>query len=416
MTITDSEIQSVKLRYGVIGNSPLLNNAVRVAMQVAPTDMSVLITGESGSGKESFSKIIHFLSGRKHGQFIAINCGSIPEGTIDSELFGHEKGSFTGAHESRKGYFEVTNGGTIFLDEIGEMPLGTQARLLRVLENGEFIKVGSSKVQKTDVRVVAATNVNLLVKVEQGKFREDLYYRLSTVPIYVPPLRERGKDTELLFRKFATDFAEKYRVKPITLTEDAKELLLKYRFPGNIRQLKNLVEQISVLSSENKEITAEILSHYIPKESNLPALYKDHNGLENISEREILYKILFDLRKDMNDLKKLVLDSTANPSQAAQILKDHAGLFEGIHEDLQTAKEAKVLNIKSGEGTDESEEEFQDIAHEAEEESLSIEKKEKELIMRALRKNNNKRKYAARDLGISERTLYRKIKEYQLEE
>ena len=416
MAITESEIQSVKLRYGVIGNSPLLNNAVRVAMQVAPTDMSVLITGESGSGKESFSKIIHFLSGRKHGQFIAINCGSIPEGTIDSELFGHEKGSFTGAHESRKGYFEVTNGGTIFLDEIGEMPLGTQARLLRVLENGEFIKVGSSKVQKTDVRVVAATNVNLLVKVEQGKFREDLYYRLSTVPIYVPPLRERGKDTELLFRKFATDFAEKYRVKPITLTDEAKDLLLKYRFPGNIRQLKNLVEQISVLSSENKEITADILSHYIPKESNLPALYKDHNGLENISEREILYKILFDLRKDMNDLKKLVLDSTANPSQAAQILKDHAGLFEGLKDDLHKAKEAKVLNIKSGESADESEEEFQDIAHEAEEESLSIEKKEKELILRALRKNNNKRKYAARDLGISERTLYRKIKEYQLEE
>jgi transcriptional regulator with PAS, ATPase and Fis domain len=389
---------------------------VRVAMQVAPTDMSVLITGESGSGKESFSKIIHYQSSRKHGQFIAINCGSIPEGTIDSELFGHEKGSFTGAHESRKGYFEVTNGGTIFLDEIGEMPLGTQARLLRVLENGEFIKVGSSKVQKTDVRVVAATNVNLLVKVEQGKFREDLYYRLSTVPIYVPPLRERGKDTELLFRKFATDFAEKYRVKPITLTDDAKDILLKYRFPGNIRQLKNLVEQISVLSSEHKEITAEVLSHYIPKDSNLPALYKDHN-LENISEREILYKILFDLRKDMNDLKKLVLDSTANPAQASQILKEHAGLFEGLQEDLKPSNEPMVLNIKSGEPSDSEEgEEFQDIAHEAEDDSLSIEKKEKELIMRALRKNNNKRKYAARDLGISERTLYRKIKEYQLEE
>ncbi len=416
MVITDSEIQSVKQRYGVIGNSPLLNNAVRVAMQVAPTDMSVLITGESGSGKESFSKIIHYQSSRKHGQFIAINCGSIPEGTIDSELFGHEKGSFTGAHESRKGYFEVTNGGTMFLDEIGEMPLGTQARLLRVLENGEFIKVGSSKVQKTDVRVVAATNVNLLVKVEQGKFREDLYYRLSTVPIYVPPLRERGKDTELLFRKFATDFAEKYRVKPITLTEDAKDILLKYRFPGNIRQLKNLVEQISVLSSEHKEITAEVLSHYIPKDSNLPALYKDHN-LENISEREILYKILFDLRKDMNDLKKLVLDSTANPAQASQILKEHAGLFEGLQEDLKPSNEPMVLNIKSGEPTDTGgDEEFQDIAHEAEDDSLSIEKKEKELIMRALRKNNNKRKYAARDLGISERTLYRKIKEYQLEE
>jgi transcriptional regulator with PAS, ATPase and Fis domain len=415
MVITDAEIQSVKLRYGIIGNSPLLNNAVNVAMQVAPTDMSVLITGESGSGKESFSKIIHYQSSRKHGQFIAINCGSIPEGTIDSELFGHEKGSFTGAHEARKGYFEVTNGGTMFLDEIGEMPLGTQARLLRVLENGEFIKVGSSKVQKTDVRVVAATNVNLLVKVEQGKFREDLYYRLSTVPIYVPPLRERGKDIELLFRKFATDFAEKYRVKPISLTDEARELLLKYRFPGNIRQLKNLVEQMSVLSSENKEITAEILSHYIPKDSNLPALYKDHN-LENITEREILYKILFDLRKDMNDLKKIVLESSANPSQAAQIIKDHAGLFEGLQEDLKPAHEPVVLNIKSEGANIEEEETFEDVAHEAEDDSLSIVKKEKELIMRALRKNNNKRKYAARDLGISERTLYRKIKEYQLEE
>jgi transcriptional regulator with PAS, ATPase and Fis domain len=383
MVITDAEIQSVKLRYGIIGNSPLLNNAVNVAMQVAPTDMSVLITGESGSGKESFSKIIHYQSSRKHGQFIAINCGSIPEGTIDSELFGHEKGSFTGAHEARKGYFEVTNGGTMFLDEIGEMPLGTQARLLRVLENGEFIKVGSSKVQKTDVRVVAATNVNLLVKVEQGKFREDLYYRLSTVPIYVPPLRERGKDIELLFRKFATDFAEKYRVKPISLTEEARELLLKYRFPGNIRQLKNLVEQMSVLSSENKEITAEILSHYIPKDSNLPALYKDHN-LENITEREILYKILFDLRKDMNDLKKIVLESSANPSQAAQIIKEHAGLFEGLQEDLKPAHEPVVLNIKSEAGNIEEEETFEDVAHEAEDDSLSIVKKEKELIMRAL--------------------------------
>lgn len=415
MAITDAEIQSVKQRYGIIGNSPLLNNAVNVAMQVAPTDMSVLITGESGSGKESFSKIIHYLSSRKHGQFIAINCGSIPEGTIDSELFGHEKGSFTGAHESRKGYFEVTNGGTIFLDEIGEMPLGTQARLLRVLENGEFIKVGSSKVQKTDVRVVAATNVNLLVKVEQGKFREDLYYRLSTVPIFVPPLRERGKDIELLFRKFATDFAEKYRVKPIALTDDAREVLLKYRFPGNIRQLKNLVEQMSVLSSENKEITADILSHYIPKDSNLPALYKDQN-MENITEREILYKILFDLRKDVNDLKKIVLESTANPSQAAQIIKENAGLFEGIQEEIKTSHEPVVLNIKSDSDSLNEEETFEDVIHEAEDDSLSIVKKEKELIMRALRKNNNKRKYAARDLGISERTLYRKIKEYQLEE
>ena len=273
MAITEQEIQGIKQRFGIIGSSPLLNNSVRVAMQVAPTDMSVLITGESGSGKESFSKIIHHLSPRKHGQFIAINCGSIPEGTIDSELFGHEKGSFTGAHESRKGYFEVTNGGTIFLDEIGEMPLGTQARLLRVLENGEFIKVGSSKVQKTDVRVVAATNINLMKNVEEGKFREDLYYRLSTVPIYVPPLRERGRDVELLFRKFASDFADKYKVKPITLTDDAKEVLLRYRFPGNIRQLKNLVEQISVLSTEEKDINAEQLQKYLPKESNLPALY-----------------------------------------------------------------------------------------------------------------------------------------------
>lgn len=414
MAITEAEIQSVKQRFGIIGNSPLLNNAVRVAMQVAPTDMSVLITGESGSGKESFSKIIHHLSPRKHGQFIAINCGSIPEGTIDSELFGHEKGSFTGAHEARKGYFEVTHGGTIFLDEIGEMPLGTQARLLRVLENGDFIKVGSSKVQKTDVRVVAATNVNLLVKVEQGKFREDLYYRLSTVPIYVPPLRERGRDVELLFRKFATDFSEKYKVKPVTLTDDAKNALIKYRFPGNIRQLKNLVEQISVLSSDNTEITAEILGQYIPKESNLPALYS--NTQENISEREILYKILFDLRKDINDLKKIVLDGANTPGQAAQLVKDHAGLFEGIYNEGNTTHEPVTLNLNTATGAEAEEEEVQDISHEAEDDSLSLVKKEKELIMRALRKNNNKRKYAARDLGISERTLYRKIKEYELEE
>src|ERR1043165_11817 len=299
MAITENEIQSVKQRFGIIGNAPMLNNALRVAMQVAPTEMTVLITGESGSGKESFSKIIHNLSPRKHGQFIAINCGSIPEGTIDSELFGHEKGSFTGAHEARKGYFEVTNGGTIFLDEIGEMPLSTQARLLRVLEYGEFIKVGSSKVLKTDVRVVAATNVNLLNKVSEGRFREDLYYRLNSVPIFVPPLRERGKDVELLFRKFATDFAEKYKVKPISLTEDAKAVLLKFRFPGNIRQLKNLVEQISVLSADQKEIDSITLENYLPKESNLPAVINGHSSKENISEREILYKVLFDLNKEV---------------------------------------------------------------------------------------------------------------------
>lgn len=416
MTIKDSEIQGVKQRFGIIGHSTLLNNAVRVAMQVAPTDMSVLITGESGSGKESFSKIIHYLSPRKHGQFIAINCGSIPEGTIDSELFGHEKGSFTGAHEARKGYFEVTNGGTIFLDEIGEMPLGTQARLLRVLENGEFIKVGSSKVQKTDVRVVAATNVNLSKYVDEGKFREDLYYRLSTVPIYVPPLRERGQDIELLFRKFAGDFAEKYKMKPITLTDGAKEVLLKYRFPGNIRQLKNLVEQISVLSHDSREIDAETLKLYLPIDRSLPTLYQPGSGKENISEREILYKVLFDMRKDVNDLKKLVLDSITNPSQAEKMVKDHAELFEGIHDDLpQNPGKAVILNLNS-EPESEPEPDVQDITHEAEDDSLSIEKKEKELIVKALVKNNNKRKYAARDLGISERTLYRKIKQYQLEE
>ncbi|MEQ8304766.1 MAG: sigma-54 dependent transcriptional regulator [Cyclobacteriaceae bacterium] len=413
MSIKDSEIQTIKQRFGIIGHSTLLNNAVRVAMQVAPTDMSVLITGESGSGKESFSKIIHHLSPRKHGQFIAINCGSIPEGTIDSELFGHEKGSFTGAHEARKGYFEVTNGGTIFLDEIGEMPLATQARLLRVLENGEFIKVGSSKVLKTDVRVVAATNINLMRNVEDGKFREDLYYRLSTVPIYVPPLRERGEDVELLFRKFASDFAEKYKVRPITLTEDAKEALLKYRFPGNIRQLKNLVEQISVLSTEVKEINAIELQKYLPKDSLLPAIYHSESK-ESISERDILYKVLFEMRKDVNDLKKVVLDNITNPTEAARLVKDHADLFEGIEEEIKATTSEPVRVLKPT--PVEEEDEVQDISHIAEDESLSIEKKEKELIVKALQKNNNKRKYAARDLGISERTLYRKIKQYELEE
>lgn len=421
MAISESEVQSVKQRFGIIGNSPMLNHAIRVAMQVAPTDMSVLITGESGSGKESFSKIIHHLSPRKHGQFIAINCGSIPEGTIDSELFGHEKGSFTGAHEARKGYFEVTNGGTIFLDEIGEMPLGTQARLLRVLENGEFIKVGSSKVQKTDVRVVAATNVNLMQKVEENRFREDFYYRLSSVPIFVPPLRERGRDAELLFRKFATDFAEKYRVKPISLTDDAKELLLKYRFPGNIRQLKNLVEQISVLSTEEKEISAQQLQYYLPREQNLPALYHATGGVkENISEREILYKVLFDLRKDVNDLKKIVFDSLSNPAQAADIMKSRADLFEGMHSHIDRDENAVVFDVNTEVSqrppVEEDVDEVQDVTHETEDDSLSLEKKEKEMIMRALRKNNNKRKYAARDLGISERTLYRKIKQYELED
>ncbi len=420
MATLEAEIQGIKQRFGIIGTSPMLNHAVRVAMQVAPTDMSVLITGESGVGKEIFSKIIHHLSPRKHGQFIAINCGSIPEGTIDSELFGHEKGSFTGAHEARKGYFEVTNGGTIFLDEIGEMPLGTQARLLRVLENGEFIKVGSSKVQKTDVRVVAATNINLMRNVEEGKFREDLYYRLSSVPIFVPPLRERGKDVELLFRKFATDFAEKYKVKPIALTEDARDALLKYRFPGNIRQLKNLVEQISVLSSDDKEVTAEKLSHYLPQENSLPALYR--NGAttsDTLSERDILYKVLFDMKKDVVDLKKIVLDLLSREGNTSQLVKENPGLFEGMHvPESKPHDDRVILNLQPAVEpiTPESDLEVQDISHETEEDSLSIEQKEKELIIRALRKNNNKRKYAARDLGISERTLYRKIKQYELEE
>jgi transcriptional regulator with PAS, ATPase and Fis domain len=308
--MTNSELQSIKARFGIIGNSPALNHAIEVAAQVAPTDMTVLITGESGSGKESFSKIIHNVSARKHGQFIAVNCGAIPEGTIDSELFGHEKGAFTGAVDARKGYFEVTDGGTIFLDEIAEMPLGTQARLLRVLENGEFIKVGSSKVQRTNVRVVAATNINLMQAVERGKFREDLYYRLNTVPIFVPPLRDRGLDIELLFRKFTTDFAEKYRIKPIQLTQDAQNILLSQRFPGNIRQLKNLADQISILEVDDRIVDANKLTHYLQMNSGQQVgnglVRKDFEAQnkDNFNERELLYKILFDMRRDVTELKR----------------------------------------------------------------------------------------------------------------
>ncbi|TXK45808.1 sigma-54-dependent Fis family transcriptional regulator [Pontibacter qinzhouensis] len=423
------DIQSIKQRFGIIGNSPLLNHAIQVAVQVAPTDMTVMITGESGSGKESFSKIIHNLSPRKHGQIIAINCGAIPEGTIDSELFGHEKGSFTGAQEARKGYFEVTDGGTIFLDEIGEMPLGTQARLLRVLENGEFIKVGSSKVQKTDVRVVAATNVNLLHAVEKGQFREDLYYRLNTVPIAVPPLRDRGDDIYLLFRKFASDFSDKYKVKPVTLTPDAIQVLLRYRFPGNIRQLKNIVEQISVLEYD-REIDAAKMLHYLPKEqSNLPALLnKDPKGGDHsFSERDLLYKVLFDMRRDVSELKKLVFELlTHGPSENdTELLKEHSHLFENIDHHhafngrpyQQEHQEGYYLPVGQPKNHEyEEEQKVEDIPHETEEESLSLEDKEKELILKALKKHNNKRKYAAQDLGISERTLYRKLKQYDIEE
>lgn len=430
--ISDSEILSVKQRFGIIGNSPLLNHAIQVAMQASPTEMTVLITGESGSGKESFSKIIHTLSTRKHGKFIAINCGAIPEGTIDSELFGHEKGSFTGAYEARKGYFEVTDGGSIFLDEIGEMPLGTQARLLRVLENGEFIKVGSSKVLKTDVRVIAATNVNLLKAVEKGKFREDLYYRLNTVPIFVPPLRQRGEDIVLLFRKFTTDFSDKYHVKPIVLSEDAKSLLIKFPFPGNIRQLKNLAEQISLLENE-REVSVETLARYLPQEgSNLPITYRGGSEAQSdFSEREILYKVLFDMKKDMTELKKLVLETYQSGGLNSSIMKKHQNLFEDMDSSVNYEQEEKAspnlplvlenknekeIQDRSSLSREYENQIIEDITHEEDDNSLSIEKKEKELILRALKKHQNKRKYAAMDLGISERTLYRKIKQYDIQE
>lgn len=437
--LDNSHIISLKARFGIIGNSPALIQAISVAEQVAATDMTVLITGESGSGKESFSKIIHQLSKRKHGQFIAVNCGAIPEGTIDSELFGHEKGSFTGALESRKGYFEVTDGGTIFLDEIGEMPLGTQARLLRVLENGEFLRVGSSKVQKTNVRVVAATNVNLLDAIEKGKFREDLYYRLATVPIYVPPLRERGDDIELLFRKFTTDFSESHHIKPITLTNEAKALLKKQRFPGNIRQLKNLAEQISVLEIGDRIVDDEKLAYYLefnePKISSKIVKTETFAGPDGLNEREILYKILFDLKKDVTELKKILLKLIESGSEKAyEILNENLAVFQDVaspttFENQTTANLAlpsssehvisisKPVEVHSNTKVDYLEpEELEDTQTKVEDVTLSLEKQEKEIIIKALLKNKNKRKYAARDLGISERTLYRKIKQYDLED
>jgi transcriptional regulator with PAS, ATPase and Fis domain len=422
--MTSQELQNIKQRFGIIGHSNGLNHAIQVATQVAPTEMTVLITGESGSGKESFSKIIHQLSPRKHNQFIAINCGAIPEGTIDSELFGHEKGSFTGANEARKGYFEVTNGGTIFLDEVAELPLGTQARLLRVLENGEYIKVGSSKVLKTDVRVVAATHVNLFEAVNRGKFREDLYYRLSTVPIFVPPLRERGQDIDLLFRKFTSDFSEKYRVNPIKLDAEATETLINFRFPGNIRQLKNLAEQISALEIE-RNIDKITLIKYLPNQkapNHLPMFGNEGDQKDNFSERDILYKVLFDMKKDVTELKKLVYQALQHPNLSEDLINENATLFQDIDANFeQPTNLPKLLSANPSnfesriEKNNFEEHEVEEVSHEEHIESLSIEDKEKELIIKALDKNKNKRKYAAQDLGISERTLYRKIKQYDIE-
>ena len=397
------KIKTIKQKFGIVGNSTPLNHAIEVAVQVAPTDMTVLISGESGTGKESFSKIIHSISKRKHGQFIAVNCGAIPEGTIDSELFGHEKGSFTGANESRKGYFEVTDKGTIFLDEIGEMPLSTQSRLLRILENGEFMKVGSSKVQKTDVRIIAATNVNLEDAVRNKKFREDLFYRLNTVPIIVPPLREREEDISLLFRKFASDFSDKNHINPIRLSEEAKKELMKYRFPGNIRELKNITEQMSVIEIE-RNVDLETVKKYIPDTNNLPALSNTNldSDDENYNERDILYKILFDLKNDVTEMKKII-DNILNTNDNVHLESKDTELIE----------ERKILINETNNHNNENYQEVTEVEFDGE--SLSIEKKEKELIIKALRKNRNKRKYAAKDLGISERTLYRKIKHYNIE-
>jgi transcriptional regulator with PAS, ATPase and Fis domain len=409
------ELQSIKNRFGIIGNTPQLNHALNIAVQVANTDLSVLINGESGVGKEVFSQIIHALSARKHNSFIAVNCGAIPEGTIDSELFGHEKGSFTGAVDSRKGYFETVNGGTIFLDEIGEMPLGTQARLLRVLETGEYIRVGSSKVQKTDVRVIAASNKELLESTSSGRFREDLYYRLNTVPIKVPPLRERKDDILLLFRKFVSDFADRYKTTPVQLNDDAKNLLVNYTFPGNVRELKNIAEQISVLSTE-KLIGANQLRNFLPEQNynRLPILAGGAGAVsqtEFANEREILYKLFFDMKKDVNELKKMFFDLLQNPN-----VQPHAPVFtnnDGMLKELNV----HPANISSSQPVLMQNNGHTDIHHHEDvEESLSIMDKEKELIIKALKKHKSKRKDAALDLGISERTLYRKLKEYDIED
>jgi transcriptional regulator with PAS, ATPase and Fis domain len=407
------DVQAIKQRFGIIGNSPDLNRAIEVAVQVAPTDLSVLITGESGTGKEIFPQIVHQHSSRKHGRYIAVNCGAIPEGTIDSELFGHEKGAFTGALSDRKGYFEEADGGTIFLDEIGELPLSTQVRLLRVLETGEFIKVGSSKVLKTNVRVIAATNTDLPVAIDAGKFREDLFYRLNTVPITIQPLRNRPDDIYLLFRKFASDFAEKYRMPPIRLDEESRIMLVSYEWPGNVRQLKNITEQISIIE-RNRDIAPSILRTYLPESrSNLPALIQKQHDKTFSSEREILYQVLFDMKKDMNDLKKLVLDLLQNRDTGG-VTEDQAHMIRNLYHDhvevVSDRKPSPPIRIE-----DYNKNNVLDT-EEYVEESLSLEEKEIELIRKALEKHGGKRKFAAQELGISERTLYRKIKEYNIED
>ncbi len=414
------EIQSIKNRFGIIGNSPALNHAISIAERVAATNLTVLITGESGVGKEVFSHIIHQLGSRKHNPFIAVNCGAIPEGTIDSELFGHEKGSFTGASEARKGYFETVAGGTIFLDEVGELPHGTQARLLRVLETGEYIRVGSSKVHKTDVRVVAATNVNLQEAVRAGRFREDLYYRLSTVPIFIPPLRERGEDIYLIFRKFCIDFAERNKIQPIKLDEGARQLILKYTWPGNVRQLKNVAEQVSILAV-GKDVDAKALADIVPDitENRLPALAEaryESGGGSSFTEREILYKLIFDLKKDLNDLKQFVFDITKGQVGNLEHLQNNAARVFGGTQVIPAADDQPViLHPTSAQQAVVINDKKSFAEHETIDESLSIADKEKELIIKALQKHRNRRKEAAADLGISERTLYRKIKEYDID-